>query len=78
MAERVERPGGVRRIGEEAVLDKTGKCWEDWFAILDGWDAGAKGHTATARYLHEAHGVASWWAQAVTGRYEYERVARTL
>ena len=65
--------GGVRRISEEAVREKTGRPWEEWFSILDGWGAKEKGHTATARYLRDEHAVSPWWAQAVTVRYEYER-----
>ncbi len=67
---------GTRRISEEAVRDKTGKGWEEWYAILDRWGAPEKGHTASAKYLREAHAVGPWWAQAVTVRYEWERGLR--
>ena len=68
-----QRVYGPRGISEQSVREKTGKGWDEWYAILDGWDAAEKGHTATARYLREEHNVRPWWAQAVTVRYEWER-----
>ena len=71
-----EARGGFRRISEEAVRAKTGKGWEEWYAILDACSAKEKGHTRTARHLLEEHGLSPWWAQAVTIRYEWERGLR--
>ena len=71
-----EQRAGTRRISEGAVRNKTGKGWAEWFAILDAWDAPSKGHTRSATYLREEHGVSPWWAQAVTVRYEWERGLR--
>ena len=67
---------GVRRISNEAVTQKTGRRWEEWFALLDEANAAALGHTASARLLREQHGVSPSWAQAVTVRYEYARGLR--
>ena len=72
-----EAKAGFRRIGEEAVRAKTGKGWEEWYAILDACSAKEKGHTRTARHLLEEHGLSPWWAQAVTIRYEWERGLRS-
>jgi uncharacterized protein YndB with AHSA1/START domain len=65
-----------RRISDEAVKAKTGKTWKQWLAILDRWDAAGKGHAATAKHLHEEHGVDGWWAQTITVRHEKERGLR--
>ena len=70
------RAAGFRRISDDAVHTATGKGWDEWFAILDGWDTGSKGHTASAKYLREHHGVSEWWAQAAAIRYEWERGLR--
>lgn len=67
---------GPRGISDERILEKTGQRSAEWYALLDAWDAPAKGHTATARYLVEEHGVSGWWAQALTNRYEWERGLR--
>jgi uncharacterized protein YndB with AHSA1/START domain len=63
-------------ISDESVREKTGRGWAEWFAILDAFDCAAQGHTATARFLAEEHGVSAWWSQAVTVRYELERGLR--
>jgi DNA-binding FrmR family transcriptional regulator len=67
---------GPRGIAEETVQAKTGKSTQEWTALLDAWGAAEKGHTATARYLEQQHGVSAWWAQSVTVRYEYARGLR--
>ena len=63
-------------LSEDAVRKGTGKGWDDWFRILDAWDATTKGHPAIARYLHEELGVPGWWAQGVTVGYEWARGLR--
>jgi hypothetical protein len=63
-------------LSEDAVRKGTGQGWDDWFRILDAWDATTKGHPAIARYLVEEHGVPGWWAQGVTVGYEWARGLR--
>jgi uncharacterized protein YndB with AHSA1/START domain len=65
-----------RKVGDEALRAKTGKAWEEWFAVLDAAGAADMGHTDTARYLHEEMGVDGWWAQMVTVGYEQARGKR--
>ena len=72
----IEEPATAAGISDTAVRAKTGKGWEEWFAILDEWDAKEKGHTASAKHLRDELGVSPWWAQAVTVRYEYARGLR--
>lgn len=67
---------GPQAISDETVIEKTGKPSDEWHAILDAWDAPAKGHPAIARYLEQEHGLSGWWAQTVTVRYEYARGLR--
>ncbi len=67
-----------REISDESVKAKTGKVWSEWFGILDAWGAVERGHTATAKHLHEEHGVSGWWAQTVTIRHEQARGVRKL
>jgi uncharacterized protein YndB with AHSA1/START domain len=64
------------KISDEAVQTRTGKSWAQWFRILDRWSAAAKGHKATAKWLHETHDVSTWWAQMITVRHEQERGLR--
>lgn len=54
----------------EAVLDATGRGWDDWRRIIDAWPGHDEGHAAVARYLEAEHGVPGWWAQSVTVGWE--------
>jgi hypothetical protein len=62
------RPRGV--TSDTAVRQKTGHGLDHWFAVLDDFGARAKGHTASARHLSEAHGVPGWHCQMITVEYE--------
>jgi len=36
-------------VSEEAIRKGTGRGWDDWFRILDGWDGTSHTHTEIAR-----------------------------
>lgn len=65
-------------LTDEAARKKTGHGLDHWFAVLDAFDAPAKGHTAAAAYLHQEHGVPGWHAQGITVAYERARGLREL
>ncbi len=67
---------GARKISDEAVRAKTGRSWEQWFRVLDRWDARAKGHSAAAKHLAERHGIGPWWSHMITARYDQDRGLR--
>ena len=67
---------GAKPISDEAVKEKTGKVWADWFRILDKASAKKMTHTQMAAFLHDEHGVPGWWCQMVAVRYEQERGLR--
>ena len=71
---RVAEPG----MSDEAIRKGTGKGWDDWFRILDEWDATARSHTEIARYVNGEHGIDGWWAQGVTVGYERARGMRAM
>ena len=60
----------------DGVETKTGRTWEQWFGLLDEWDATKRTHTEIARWLVDEQGVDGWWAQSVTVAYEQERGMR--
>lgn len=64
-------------ISDAAAVKKTGHELAHWFSVLDGFDAAARGHTAAAAHLNEAHGVPGWHAQMITVAYERARGLRT-
>ena len=66
------------KIGDEAVKEKTGKTWEQWFKALDGFNVKENGHKLAAKHLADKYKLSPWWSQAVTIRYEWERGLRTI
>lgn len=77
-AEPARAPATVADPGmtDEAVERGTGKRWDRWFAILDGWSATERSHAEIARHLAEEHGLSGWWSQSVTVGYERARGMR--
>ena len=63
-------------MSEEAIVKGTGRGWDDWFRILDAWDATSHTHTEIARYVNGEHGIDGWWSQSVTVGYERARGMR--
>ena len=72
----VDVPGAKRPYSDAVILANTGKTWDEWFAVLDGWGAVERPHTEIARWVNLEHGVDGWWAQGVTVAYEQARGLR--
>ncbi|MBA2318656.1 MAG: hypothetical protein H0V93_12885 [Euzebyales bacterium] len=60
----------------EVLERRTGKSWEQWFAVLDDWGAAERTHPEIASWLVDSQGVDGWWAQGVTVGYEQARGRR--
>lgn len=79
---RAEPSGGTDapalRTSDEKIRQRTGRGWEDWFAILDEWGAADRTHREIARWLAEQMGIhpLAWNAQAITASYELTRGLR--
>ena len=69
---RVEEPG----MADDKIRAGSGRTWDEWFRILDDWDATERTHRDIARWLHDEQGVPGWWAQNVTVGYERARGMR--
>jgi hypothetical protein len=69
-------PEHVPDTSDEAVVRATGRPWQEWFAVLDAWNATTRSHREIARYLREELEVPGWWAQSVTVEYERARGMR--
>jgi uncharacterized protein YndB with AHSA1/START domain len=63
---------------DDAIRDRTGRGWEEWFDLLDDWGAAERPHREVARWVAEQQGVEplAWGAQAVTFSYERTRGLR--
>ena len=64
------------RTSEEAVRSATGRGREEWFSLLDSWDAAGHKHRDIAAWIMREHGVNNWWAQTLTVDYEQARGLR--
>jgi uncharacterized protein YndB with AHSA1/START domain len=65
-------------VSDAKAIEKTGHGLDHWFAVLDRFNAVAKGHTAAARHLFDDHNVPGWYAQGITVAYERARGVRAL
>jgi hypothetical protein len=57
-------------LSDERVQAATGRGWNEWCDLIDGWPGHDDGHTAIAAWVHAEFDVDGWWSQAVTGGYE--------
>lgn len=60
----------TRAMHLDGVGDATGRTWDQWRTVLDGWNAAALAHAQIARRLQDDEGIAHWWAQTITVAYE--------
>ncbi len=67
-------------ISDEAVRERTGRGWEAWFDLLDGWGAAEMAHRDIARRVAAELAIDNlgWYAQAITISYERARKGRQL
>lgn len=65
-----------KRMSDEAVKAKTGKVWEEWFAIIDKAGGKKMTHQEIVALLNTKHKVGGWWQQMVTVTYEQARGKR--
>jgi hypothetical protein len=63
-------------VAEKRMVEATGRGWQEWFEILDGWNGTSHSHTEIARWLMEEQGVPGWHAQSLTVGYEQARGLR--
>lgn len=68
------------KTSDEKIRERTGRGWEEWFAMLDDWGAADRSHRDIARWLAEQMGIhpLAWNAQAITASYELTRGLREV
>ena len=66
------------QISSEAVKAKTGKSWDEWFALLDSKGCAEMTHTEIVAVLHNTFHVQDWWQQMITVTYEQARGKRLV
>ena len=63
---------------DEAIRERTGRGWEEWFDVLDSWGALGMKHRDIARRVATELEIdpLAWNAQAITASYERTRGLR--
>lgn len=80
-AEGPQKPEGPPlATSDEAIRRRTGRGWEEWFDLLDDWDATERSHREIARWVAEQLKIEPlvWEAQAITVSYERARGLRAV
>lgn len=65
-------------VSDAVIRERTGRGWEEWFELLDGWGAAQRPAKQTRRWLVEEHGLESWGSQAVAIGFERARRLRAI
>jgi hypothetical protein len=73
-----EPDGAWLATSDEAIRERTGRGWEEWFDLLDDWGATELTHRDIARRIAAELGIdpLAWNAQAITMSYERTRGMR--
>jgi hypothetical protein len=68
------------KTSDEKIRQRTGRGWEEWFAMLDEWGAADRPHREIARWLAGEQGTVplAWNVQAIVGGYELTRGLREV
>lgn len=74
--ETVKASATTERIGDEALKKKTGRDWQEWFALLDKEGAVKLTHKEIVAMVQEQLTLTSWWGQMIAVGYEQERGLR--
>jgi hypothetical protein len=72
--------GPVLATSDEAIRQRTGRGWEEWFDLLDAWGAADRSHREIARWLAEQLEAdpLAWSVQAVAVSYDRARKGRAV
>jgi hypothetical protein len=60
----------------EGMRRATGRDRNEWFDVLDAWDATGRPYHEIAAWLTAEHDLSRWWAQKLIVEYEQERGLR--
>jgi uncharacterized protein YndB with AHSA1/START domain len=66
------------KTSDENIRRRTGRGWEEWFAMLDEWGAAGHSHREIARWVAEQQGTGplAWNVQTIVASYELTRGLR--
>lgn len=56
---------GIRHLSDDEIVARTGRCWHEWWAVLDVWDGDKHQLLATIAYLKAQYGLNQYWARLI-------------
>ena len=70
----------VLATSDEAIRERTGRGWEEWFDLLDEWGAADREHREVSKHVADLLGIdpLAWNAQAITKSYERARLGHEV
>jgi len=66
------------KISSDTVKAKTGKSWDEWFALMDASGCAKMRHKEIVAVLHNQFNVGNWWQQMIPDSYEQSCGKRLL
>jgi uncharacterized protein YndB with AHSA1/START domain len=72
------KPRTAGGLSDAKAIEHTGHGLDHWFAVLDRYSQGKKGHTGAARHLAQDHAVPMWYCQGITVAWERARGHRAM
>lgn len=61
-----------KTMTNELVKMNTARTIEEWFRIMDKFNASTKSRNRIATYLRDCYSLSGWWLDAIVSRYEYD------
>ena len=66
----------VPTVTDADVKKKTGRTWQEWFALLDRDGAAKLDRSRITRIVASKYGIGLWWRRTIAKAYEQARTAR--
>ena len=73
---RTRLASAVELASNDRLTEVTGRGWDAWLSLLDGWNARDRTHRERVDYLLHEQRVPAWYAQALATGYERARGIR--
>lgn len=70
------RPQHIAKTDESGLVRSTGRDRQEWFDLLDSWDAVSREYREIAAWLTGEYRLSSWWAQKLIVEYQQDRGVR--
>jgi hypothetical protein len=56
-------------LSDEAIREATGRTWQEWMSVLDGWRVGNPSLVDVTRHLMTRYHLRQFWGQTIAVYY---------